>query len=97
MSSGTFWNIFYEYKSRDLITIYKMIINWVLQPIPQYIDLDHYKLIMKTKLEILDRIEVNNSSIETQNIVYDFIKGLKYIQLRNTMFEIYIRDLCVDI
>ena len=97
MSSATFWNIFDEYKSSDLNSIYKMIINWILQPVPQHIDLHHYKLIMKTKLEILDRIELNNSSIETKNIVYDFIKGIKYIELRNTMFEIYIDKLLVDI
>jgi len=92
-----FWNIFHEYKSSDLNSIYKMILDWILQPVPLYIELEHYDLIMKTKLEILDRIELSNSSIERQNIVYDFIKGLKYINLRNTMFEIYIDKLLVNI
>ena len=90
MSSATFWNIFHEYKTSNLNSIYKMIFNWILEPVPLYIDKEQYKIILKTKLEILDRIEVNNSNVETQNIVYDFTKGLKYIHLRNAMFEIYI-------
>ena len=96
--SNTIYNycrIFAKYNSKNKDQnkddiIYKMINDWTMEEIPEFIDIEKYKIILENKLDILHRLEnnkSNKSNKETRQIINDFIKGEKYSELRHLIFQ----------
>ena len=93
--SNTIYNycrIFAKYNSNNIDQnkddiIYKMINEWTMEEIPEFVDIEKYKIILENKLDILHRLENNKSKKETRQIINDFIKGEKYSELRRLIFQ----------
>ena len=81
---NSFW-----FNNMNYIDTYNMIKNWIMEQVPENIDSYKYHIIVKSKLDILDRIEKNvEDGKETNSIVYDFIYGDIYLSMRNEMFDL---------
>jgi hypothetical protein len=77
------------FKYMNYTDTYNMIKSWVLQRVPENIDNYTYHIIVKSKLDILNRIESNvEDGKETNSIVDDFIYGDMYLSMRNEMFDL---------
>ena len=93
--SNTIYNyclIFAKYNSKNIDQnkddiIYNMINDWTMEEIPEFVDIEKYKIILENKLDILNRLENNKSKKETRQIINDFIKGEKYSELRRLIFQ----------
>ena len=94
MSNYNHFNYFVQINSEWLkymnyTDTYNMIKSWVLQEVPENIDKYTYHIIVKSKLDILNRIEGNvEDGKETTSIVDDFIYGDMYLSMRNEMFDL---------